>query len=203
MADSHEWHRHLEIPQCDLLLHAGDASYLSLKSSAIDDFDAWLGEVPARHVIFVPGNHDRFAIPGNLRKRKLRNARILTNHLAEIMGLRIWGSSLMPLDGTAVDDPSAEERRRIYAQIPEKVDILITHYPPYGVLDSTDGDQSHAGCRELLKAIKCVKPRVHIFGHVHGARGMVESEHTTFINATVLDATGGLLSPFTMHMRRL
>jgi Icc-related predicted phosphoesterase len=200
IADSHEWHRALEIRPCDLLLHAGDATYLSLKQSSIDDFETWIGEVPAPKVIFVPGNHDHFAFKRSGHARRLQNVTTLINEGIEVMGLRIWGCPVMPLDDAIALRP-IEQRRRVYDQIPEQLDILVTHFPPYGILDSSDGGLSHGGCRELLKSVLRAKPKVHIFGHVHGAQGIVEIGNTTFINATVLDAKGGVLQPMTFCLR--
>jgi Icc-related predicted phosphoesterase len=105
------------------------------------------------------------------------------------------------LRGAAFGVPSPEERSRIYARIPERVDILITHSPPYGILDTSDRGRLHGGCQELRKAVERAKPKVHIFGHVHGCRGIVEAGSTTYINATVLDETGGILQPVVFRLK--
>lgn len=56
-------------------------------------------------------------------------------------------------------------------QIPDETDVLITHGPPLGILDQAyDGHQ--CGCPDLLTTIKeRVKPRLHIFGHIHEGHG--------------------------------
>ncbi len=41
-----------------------------------------------------------------------------------------------------------------------------------------------AGCPELLKQIRRVKPSIHVFGHIHEAHGVTRSEDTVFINAS-------------------
>jgi Icc-related predicted phosphoesterase len=97
-----------------------------------------------------------------------------------------------PLSGGAFGMSSAEDRRRLYAQIPEDTDILVTHGPPYSVLDAAPGSNSNAGCPELLQAVLRIKPRMHIFGHVHAANGICEVDDITFINAALLGADGDL-----------
>ncbi|MCJ1407989.1 hypothetical protein MMC19_002061 [Ptychographa xylographoides] len=50
------------------------------------------------------------------------------------------------------------------------IDILLTHGPPYGILDETShGD--NAGCENLLAAVGRCRPRVHCFGHIHEGYG--------------------------------
>ena len=97
---------------------------------------------------------------------------------------------------------SAEERRRLYARIAEDTDVLITHGPPYGILDSSPGSGLHSGCHELLDAVVRVRPLLHVFGHVH-AQGILQSDHTVFVNAALLGADGDLdKSPLVFQMTR-
>jgi Icc-related predicted phosphoesterase len=64
-------------------------------------------------------------------------------------------------------------------------DVLVTHGPPFGILDLI-GDE-HVGCDQLLKEVNKVKPKVHLFGHVHEVYGCLEGRDTKFINASILD----------------
>lgn len=86
------------------------------------------------------------------------------------------------------DGASAGNRERVYARIPSSTQILVTHAPPAGILD---GDQ-HTGCAELLAAIRRVRPRLHVFGHVHSAYGVDRSAETMFVNAGLLNESGAL-----------
>lgn len=67
--------------------------------------------------------------------------------------------------------------------IPPDTDILITHGPPYGFADKTYGGLS-VGCEELIKVIDVIKPKVHVFGHIHEGYGIARNDHTVFINAS-------------------
>jgi Icc-related predicted phosphoesterase len=50
------------------------------------------------------------------------------------------------------------------------------------------GNPDHLGCEELRIAIERVKPKLHIFGHIHDPGGTIHKEGgTTFINASLLD----------------
>ncbi len=73
-----------------------------------------------------------------------------------------------------------------YAQIPDRVDVLITHRPPLGIFDSV-GNGVRYGSAALLEKVKSVKPKLHLFGHVHGAYGKQEWNGTLFCNSGVTD----------------
>ena len=67
-------------------------------------------------------------------------------------------------------------------------DVLITHGPPFGVLDKTNILGPHLGCEELAKAVSRIKPRLHVFGHIHGGYGREAVKGgTAFVNAAVLN----------------
>ena len=55
------------------------------------------------------------------------------------------------------------------------VDVVMTHGPPRGIRDGTGMGQggmvAGAGCAGLLAATERARPRVHCFGHIHGAWG--------------------------------
>jgi Icc-related predicted phosphoesterase len=192
LSDTHQRHREVEVPDGDILIHAGDFTMFSKSMSAIGDFNTWLGELPHQHKIVVPGNHEFFLEAEPARRSLLTNATVLINEDFEVEGLRIWGSPTTPLYGGAFGMSLAEDRRRLYAQIPETTDVLITHTPPYGILDSAPDSDLRAGCRELLDSVMRVRPKLHVFGHVHGAYGVFETDHTTFTNAALLGIHGDL-----------
>ena len=70
----------------------------------------------------------------------------------------------------------------------KKIDILVTHCPPYNIRDKTN-KQNHIGSRSLLEdLILRVKPKIHIFGHNHDLLGFsiyeYEGEEILFVNAS-------------------
>jgi Icc-related predicted phosphoesterase len=78
------------------------------------------------------------------------------------------------------------EIKAYWDKIPADVDVLITHGPPYGILDKTLF-QMHVGCEELRNAVQeRIQPKIHAFGHIHEAYGQVKEGNTLFINASAL-----------------
>ncbi|OQV12042.1 putative Metallophosphoesterase domain-containing protein 1 [Hypsibius exemplaris] len=55
--------------------------------------------------------------------------------------------------------------------IPDNVDILVTHGPPLGVFDTVINSGIDVGCPWLKLALERVRPRLHVFGHIHESRG--------------------------------
>lgn len=78
-------------------------------------------------------------------------------------------------------------------KIPDDTDILITHGPPEGILDGVQNffhdpnDMTSVGCPHLREAVRRVKPKLHVFGHIHDQSGIMVSEGTTFCNAAQLN----------------
>jgi Icc-related predicted phosphoesterase len=203
LSDTHELHREVDVPDGDIFIHAGDFTMFSKSMEAVVDFNDWLGELPHRHKIVVPGNHEFFLEADPSERFMLDNAIVLINEGTEIEGLRLWGSPVTPLYGGAFDLRSAKDRKRLYAQIPHDIDVLVTHGPPFGILDTAPISGLHEGCPELLEAVMWVRPRLHVFGHIHTAYGIFQTEHTTFINAARLglhDAADQ--APFIFEMTR-
>jgi Icc-related predicted phosphoesterase len=69
----------------------------------------------------------------------------------------------------------------IWARIPETTDVLLTHGPPMGILDRTSRGE-RVGCEALREAVARVRPRLHVFGHIHEAYGTHEEAGTLFVN---------------------
>lgn len=203
LSDTHELHRQVEVPDGDVLVHAGDFTMFSKSTAALRDFNEWLGELSHRYKVLVPGNHE-FAFEDPSRTRLITHATLLINEGVEILGLKIWGSPSTPLYGGAFGLSHSEDRKRLYDGIPGDTDILITHGPPYGILDQAPEFDVHAGDPELLKAVLRIRPKLHIFGHVHGGYGLFETGPTTFINAALLGSLGNLdRAPIVIRLKKV
>jgi Icc-related predicted phosphoesterase len=186
LSDTHGLHRKVSVPSGDLLIHAGDFTYLTKSQHQIGDFNDWLGELPHRHKIVIPGNHE-FAFEENPRLgRQISNAIFLIDEAIEAGGFRIWGSPMTNLYGGAFGRSAAADRARVYAMIPAGTDILVTHGPPFGVLDRLVGTDRCNGCHDLRSAVTRIRPRLHVFGHIHGAYGMYTENGTVFVNAALV-----------------
>lgn len=177
-----------EIPECDLLIHAGDAC-MSGSKKQLNQFIQWLRYVPAKRKVYVPGNHDRAMDKSDCRDLfKCTGIDVLLNSAIEINGLKIWGSPVTPkFYDWAFMHQRGKDIAYQWAKIPDDTDILVTHGPPYGHGDLVR--DRHAGCFQLLKRVIEVAPRYHFFGHIHEGRGITVSDEvtTTFVNATSVD----------------
>jgi len=202
LSDTHGNHRNVQVPDGELLIHAGDFTWLSRSMKEVSDFNWWLGELPHRHKILVPGNHEFFLETDRSKRSMLSKALVLIDEAIEIDGLRIWGSPVTPLYGGAFRMSSAADRRRLYAHIPDDIDVLITHGPPFGILDMMPNSSLHTGCRELFDAVIRVKPKVHVFGHIHSG-GILHTVSTTFVNAALFGQHGGIdKAPIVLRLSR-
>lgn len=184
ISDTHELHREVEVPNGDLLIHAGDFTMNSMSAEKLLDFNEWLGELPHAFRIVIPGNHD-FVVEDASRRQLISNATMLINEGTEIMGLRVWGSPATPLFGEAFGVASDRDRTKLFSRIPDDTDVLVTHGPPYGILDKAPDSEHHMGCPQLLAAVRRVKPMIHVFGHVHGEYGTYTTPDTLFVNAAL------------------
>ena len=188
ISDTHMRHDKIEVPDGDVLVHAGDFT----RRGAMGDvtrFNEWLGTLPHRHKVVIAGNHDWcFQLFPDRARSELTNAIYLEDEATEIEGVRFYGSPWQPwfLDWAFNLQRGAELAAK-WALIPAGTQVLITHGPPLGFGDRTVGGED-VGCADLLDRIEAIRPRVHISGHIHEGSGVVEGTHTLFVNASVLDA---------------
>lgn len=87
----------------------------------------------------------------------------LQHESVEIEGLRIFGSPYQPFLYDCGFGRTEEELKKLWSGVNEKVDVMVTHCPPYGVMDEIKGTKT--GCPVLLEKVKELKPKYHIFGH--------------------------------------
>ena len=187
ISDTHSGHNKFEIPDGDILIHAGDISSRG-KPEQIKKFNNWLGRLPHQYKIMIAGNHDfLFENEPDIAAEMITNAIYLNDSGIEIEGVKFWGSPITPwfLDW-AFNRYRGEDIQQHWDKIPLDTDILITHGPPYGILDKTVYGQA-VGCENLLEIVQKVQPKLHIFGHIHEAYGKKKLKGTTFINASLMD----------------
>jgi Icc-related predicted phosphoesterase len=192
ISDTHGLHRKLTLPFADILIHAGDFMVHGRAAAEIDDFNHWLGTLPHRHKIVVAGNHDiLFETNPKEARDHLSNAVYLENSGITLEGLRFWGSPITPVlphMAFAVERGGASKKH--WDKIPVGTDVLVTHGPPLGSLDRDHILSSRIGCDQLTKAILRIRPKVHIFGHVHGGYGQEAGPNGTYlVNCAVLNGT--------------
>lgn len=181
ISDTHGAHRQLSVPDGDVLVHAVDFTRYGRLEDATD-FNDWLENLPHRHKVVVLGNHEANAPWAKQAKQLLTNALLLRQSACELtvpsdegdaaQTLRIFGTDFF----WPMETPNPN-----YSAIPDGTDLLIAHGPAKGHVDGG------LGCKELLRHVERVCPRVVCSGHVHGAHGVCIGRgalgDTRFVNA--------------------
>lgn len=194
ISDTHGFHRNLYLPEADTLIHAGDSLRFG-KLEEFADFMDWFGQQDYKHRIFIAGNHDQVLEDRFEDAEKFIPSGVtyLRDSSVQLDGLTFYGAPWTPrFFSWAFMKSRGESIRERWQRIPEKVDVLITHGPPYGQGDLAPAFKTpfkrNVGCLELLLRVKRVNPTVHIFGHIHGGYGVTQSDEvpaTTFVNAAI------------------
>lgn len=155
-SDTHGRHRDLQVPEnVDIVICAGDVVEDDMIGGEYDDFIEWFSSLPARWKILVPGNHE---LSFELDKAKeitdimtSKGITVLQDAIEDCYGVII--GSISPNITIAKED------------IPTDIDLLVTHFPPYGILDEG------LGSVEILNFVLHSKPKYHLFGHIHSTAG--------------------------------
>lgn len=188
IADLHG--QEIPIPKCDVLVIAGDISGLGDTK--------WFNEIFLRYLekykrkfkecLLVFGNHDEDIVEDQLYIPDYLH--ILTARGHKYKGYIFWGSPYGNSSPAIIESRysvTEDTLEKIFRNIHPRTDILITHCPPYGFGDVCKGQSYHLGSLSLLDRIRNVKPKIHIFGHIHTGRKYARSNGTRFYNVSVLD----------------
>lgn len=200
ISDTHTQHDNIIIPECDILIHAGDFCGWG-EYDEVEDFTQWFAkQTQARHRIMIAGNHDTsldVRHPNYDRRSvdlvKNGNFIYLQDEAVKIDGLLIYGSPWIPtighwafmgLEGSRLpvrDEPLLSD---VFSKIPHGVDILVTHSPPCRISGMCNDLGSYALTKEILQK----RPRLSVSGHIHWHGGKTsEYEGIKFVNACICD----------------
>lgn len=192
---------HFSVKESDLLLIAGDilpawdrqSSYAIQANFLLESFYPWVKEQPVKEVVMIAGNHD-WIFDGMMRMvpPMPKNIHYLLDEDIEIMGLKIYGTPQQPIFNDWAFNQTPERLEMYYSQIPDGLDILLTHSAPYKIMDKVDfpNFKSHEGSKILKKRISEVKPKYVVFGHFHGQYGVEKKDYMgniTFVNCSLVN----------------
>lgn len=193
LSDTHNCNEQISVPDGDVLIHAGDATIHGTPDE-IYKFAKWFSSLPHKHKIFIAGNHDFFFEDDRLSRETVNflfpNCIYLQDSFTKIEGLKIYGSPWQPrFFDWAFNLMRGAELAEKWKLIPPDTDILITHGPPHGILDEVPRKYwiENTGCEELRKKVEEIRPKAHIFGHIHCGYGQTEQFGVKFINASNCD----------------
>lgn len=188
ISDTHCQLSKVKVPQGDLLIHCGDWTYTGQQHEMIA-FGNHLRKLKHPHKLLIPGNHDLTMDPlhENYHVDAIKwintdsTVTIAINEPVHILGLNILCCSMIPKVGRWAFGYDDLVKHDFYGQyLDKKIDILVTHGPPRGILD----EDAHYGCLELRAFVEAVKPKYHLFGHCHGNYDILTLGETTFVNAS-------------------
>jgi calcineurin-like phosphoesterase family protein len=206
ISDTHTKHEKITsfLTGGDILIHGGDFMSSGYNPNEAEAFFTWFNSIEGYDTkIFIAGNHDRImqddpqwakgALTGYKTIDYLQDDELVmyfdgVNGDEPESNIHIWGTPWQPeFRNWAFNLPRGKDLKEKWDMIPTNTDILITHAPPFGKLDYVEYDNINAGCEELMKRISTIKPKINIFGHIHGGYGYVFDGNTHYINAAVLN----------------
>ena len=189
VSDTHTQHEELGIVTGDVLIHCGDGCDGFRRDPAeVDRLDAWFSKQRVSVVLAIGGNHD-FEMERRSRASLpvFSHAVYLEDRCYEYQGCRFYGAPWTPELADWAFFQDAKTMREKWASVPSDIDVLITHTPPYGILDRNRRGVS-LGCRDLLARLPAIRPRLHVCGHNHASTGAARVGPTLHVNASMVNS---------------
>lgn len=177
--------------EADMIIHSGDMSMRG-EEYEIDRFLKWYSSLPYKYKILIAGNHDfLFERQRGIAKDLLaRYPDIIYLESSEVIieGIKIYGEPRQPwFHNWAFNVERGEKIKRFWEIIPDDVDILVTHGPPYDILDMTSHGAA-VGCLDLANRIQELKQlKLNVFGHIHEDAGYILKDGVYFVNASIVN----------------
>lgn len=175
ISDTHGGHDKITTPECDVLVHSGDVG--AHIKEGYEEFIGWFSAQPAKHKIFIAGNHDFYlesedpVVPDGVTYLKNSIVTINAKALHGPMDITFYGFPYvinLPRWAFNVSEWWIEDNFKPYG-----ADVIICHQPAYGFKDELH--KSHGGGRTGSKAIakklEGVEYKYYLCGHIHEARG--------------------------------
>ena len=208
ISDTHAKHNQLknDLPGGDLLIHAGDFMSSGYEYTEAMNFFDWFDKINNYDTkIFIAGNHDRVMENDPEWARGILTGHKTIDYLQDEEltmyfdgpngdtpedNIHIYGSPWQPeFYNWAFNLPRhSDEMKARWDAIPSNTDILVTHGPPFGYQDIPGGGRNiRVGCEMLRYRVDEIKPKIHVFGHIHGSYGHYYNGHTHFFNSSVLN----------------
>lgn len=207
ISDLHGYYPKLE--GGDLLIVGGDLTATHTEQEFYE-FVEWLCTQSYEKKVFIAGNHDsmiRQVDPYEKLHGFEPHTTIFEDEIyylfdwwTEFRGLKIWGSpwtlkfkNINP-KCTAFTGTENELKDK-WDLIPDDVDILITHSPPWGIMDEVKdyrtGNIRNCGSKTLSEKIDSIKntPKLWVWGHIHEEYGSysitgIENKKSIMVNAS-------------------
>lgn len=199
----------INVPECDVLCICGDITSLNVQFSdtlsrewMIKKFIPWLKELPVKQTLVVGGNHDFYL---------WRNCDEVKELLKDTNAEYLLDEPFMYVDSDdkqyifygspwchkfydwAFMDYNDTQLKEKFMEMPDDVDVLLTHDAPYGVSDvilqkTMYSTNDHIGSKGMADAVAVKQPKIHLHGHLHSTNHDVEMLGDTKVyNVSVVD----------------
>ena len=189
ISDTHNLHRQFAPLEGDVLIHCGDMFYLYDEDpAALNELDSWFSEQKFDLILCTGGNHDHLLEEHIKRSgNPFKNAVFLQDQSYQHKGINFYGAPWVPELRSHAFFQDNKGLRNKWAMIPIETDVLITHTPPFKILDQSSRG-SLLGCEYLSQELIRVAPTLHCFGHVHASPGVLKKGRTTYVNASSVNS---------------
>lgn len=199
----------INLEPSDLVIMCGDSVPLNKQASErktwrwyINEFKDWAENLPCEKVIWIPGNHELYVQNHEQKYRSLFSREDKVTFLCHELytwqfnnkEYKIFGTPYCQEFGHWAYMLPTEDLIAKYNDIPEGLDILITHDQPYGygdVLLQKDcpwANGKHIGNKMLMEAIAKKKPRYQLNGHLHSCNhNIIDIDGTIHYNVSLKD----------------
>lgn len=198
-----------ELKPCELVLICGDSVPLEYQASSKKTkkwydttFRKWAGELPCDKVLFIAGNHELHFPGKKIIYESLFSKDDKITYLCHSEYIhkskdgkeyKIFGTPYCKQFMNWAFMYPNEELEKIFKNIPNDLDILISHDNPYGygdiVLQECPwADGSHIGNIPLAKAIEEKQPKYQFNGHLHSCdHSLIMIGNTKHYNCSIKD----------------
>lgn len=162
-----------ELEGGDLLIVTGDLTPCD-QLIQYEAFFNWLKEQKYKKKVFICGNHDN----QSMSQFDWFDAEYLCDSGTEFDGLKIWGMPHSLVFARMNPKCMAFTGNERYVsqhcdKIPNDVDILVTHMPPFCILDKTKAGKQVGSESLRFHLDSLIKPKLHVFSHIHEASGQL------------------------------
>lgn len=200
VSDTHTLHKHVNVPDGDVFIHAGDMTNIGEDQDLLE-VSEWISDLPHKHKIVICGNHEKkYSEDTESIKAYFEcfGIKVLHNETITIDGFKFYGEPRTPEFynwGWAYNP--GYEAELVWEKMPEGIDVLVCHGPPLGYGDiaprlygfcqgSAYKEENHVGCPTQLKHLKRVQPKLVVCGHIHFSHGIYMTDFgTTVVNASI------------------
>lgn len=197
LGDLHGQHKHIRVPECDLLCCVGDYGLGRTTVAELLDFVEWLHMQPARKKVFIAGNHDHclcktlapaYDTDEVARMIHRRHYNALMADIEQYPDIKYLEDTSYVWEGLVIHgipwspefhpdywvfNANEEQMLKHLSKIPTDVDILLSHGPAYGYMDlipqeyARPNEDLHRGCKQTLTVIRRRLKRLKIFAFGH------------------------------------